>query len=153
MKYIYTTILFVTVAILYGVYTHEAISLTLEEPTEVQNIVIIHEKPSIKDYARSKVGEEQWNSFNNIIQHESGWCHTRWNGQRGCPETPRDTKLSSGSSAYGLCQTMMSLYEEDLPEDFRTNPYNQIDWCIAYASERYGSPNNAWQFWQRNRWW
>ena len=99
-------------------------------------------EPTIEDYAKNQVeyrfGEGQWESFYQIIKHESQWKHTAQN---------------PNSTAYGLCQTMMSLYEQDLDEDFRTNPIKQINWCIDYTENRYGNPENAWNFWQINRYW
>lgn len=96
----------------------------------------------VKEYARQQVldrfGEGQWSSFYFIIQKESNWTHTAKNPI---------------SSSFGLCQTMMSLYEDDTKDDFRTNPYTQIDWCLDYAAERYGDPKNAKVFWEENRYW
>lgn len=134
------------IVIIYGINPTNLNSLT-------SNVKTIHEKPDIKTYARNQVGEDQWESFNNIIQHESGWCHTKWNGQNNCPEIPRNEKLPGRTSAYGLCQTMLNLYETDTVSDFRINPYAQVDWCIAYAYSRYESPNKAWLLWKKNRWW
>lgn len=100
------------------------------------------EYTDIQEYARQQVldrfGEGQWSSFYFIIQRESNWNHTAQNPT---------------SSAYGLAQTMMSLYEDELTEDFRTNPYEQIDWAIDYAESRYGDAKNAKVFWQENHWW
>lgn len=97
---------------------------------------------TIEDYAKNQVeyrfGEGQWESFYQIIKHESQWKHTAQNPT---------------STAYGLCQTMMSLYEDNLDEDFRTNPVKQINWCIDYTQDRYDTPKSAWSFWKENRYW
>jgi hypothetical protein len=29
---------------------------------------------------------------------------------------------------------------------------NQVAWGISYVENRYGTPSNAWAFWQRNNW-
>jgi vacuolar-type H+-ATPase subunit I/STV1 len=55
------------------------------------------------------------------------------------------------SSAYGLCQTMMSIHKPG--GDFRTNPVTQMKWCQDYAVRRYGNWNNAKAFWVANRHW
>jgi len=89
---------------------------------------------SIKEYAKSLVGTE-WESFNTIIIKESNWNYQAQN---------------PSSSAYGLCQTMMSIYEDDLPVTFRENPYQQIDWCVDYISKRYGTPSEALVFHSAN---
>jgi len=93
------------------------------------------EEEQIKQYANdtinNKWGITEWSSFDEIIKGESGWNFLAAN---------------STSSARGLCQTMMSLYEDDVDDDFLTNPYKQIDWCVQYIDGRYGTPKVAWQF-------
>lgn len=92
------------------------------------------ELPSVKDYAKERVLEvfgDEWESFNRLIIKESNW--------RSDVKNPK-------SSAYGLCQTMMSLHWRDLVSDFKTNPYAQIDWCIKYTKERYKTPSKALKF-------
>ncbi|RSS44410.1 lytic transglycosylase domain-containing protein, partial [Streptomyces sp. WAC07061] len=36
--------------------------------------------------------------------------------------------------------------------DWKTNPATQIKWGLDYMNERYGSPVEAWNFWQANHW-
>ena len=95
-------------------------------------------KPTIKEYAEQRVnevfGEGQWSAFDKVIFAESNWVHTAKNPK---------------SSAYGLCQTMMSLHK--VPLGFREDPYLQVDWCVQYM-KRYGDPQKAWIFWQKNKW-
>lgn len=111
--------------------------IDLEAP-KVPNIA----SQSIQGYAEGQVlltfGENQWKSFDNIIKRESSWKHTAKNPK---------------SSAVGLCQTMYSLHKDGLVDDFLDNPEAQIDWCVKYAKERYGDPNSAWKFWQKNKYW
>jgi len=106
----------------------------LKEVIEVE-VEVAPVKENIREYAERRVLEEfgvgHWKAFDTIIVKESRWRHHAKN--------PR-------SSAYGLGQTMMSLYEKDLDADFRTNPYKQIDWTIAYVEARYKNPNKALQF-------
>jgi len=71
-----------------------------------------------------------------IIQKESGWRHSIKN---------------KSSSAYGLCQTMLSIHP--VPADFKTNPVTQLKWCNDYAIRRYGSWSAAAGFWRANRHW
>ncbi|MYQ43768.1 lytic transglycosylase domain-containing protein, partial [Streptomyces sp. SID4985] len=33
-----------------------------------------------------------------------------------------------------------------------TNPATQIKWGLSYMDGRYGSPCQAWSFWQANHW-
>lgn len=92
----------------------------------------------IKIYARCMVSEKwndsEWSAFDYIIERESGWDYKA--------DNPK-------SSAYGLPQAMMSLH--DLPDDYKTNPHSQIDWAINYIEDRYGSPQEAKYYWDKNK--
>ena len=57
------------------------------------------------------------------------------------------------SSAYGLCQTMLSDHQKTLPADFKENPVAQIRWCDRYAHERYGGYRKALDHWREHKWW
>lgn len=95
-------------------------------------------KLPIKEYARlevEKIWPGQWFYFNKVIYAESKWIHTAKN--------PR-------SSAYGLCQTMLSIHKPPLA--FMDDPYMQISWCVEYVKGRYQTPQRAWNFWQINKW-
>ena len=83
----------------------------------------------------NKWGEGQWEAFWIICQKESGWNVTAQNPK---------------SSAYGLCQTMLSLH--DVVGNFMTDGKAQLEWCVDYISERYGSPLEAWNFHLQNNW-
>ncbi len=56
--------------------------------------------------------------------------------------------INYSSGAQGLCQMLPSLYGEQ-PSD----PIGQLINCNDYAIERYGSWENAYQFWINNNWW
>ena len=91
-----------------------------------------------EDYAHYKVkktwGEDQWNSFNELVNHEAGFDGVK--------------KVNPTSGAYGIPQCLpVSKCVAEYP-DFKTNHISQIDWMIDYVSQRYGNPNDAWYFWQ-----
>jgi hypothetical protein len=79
----------------------------------------------------------QYNAFNNIVSHESGW-------------NPSATNASSG--AYGLVQALPASKMASAGSDWKTNPATQIKWGLDYMNSRYGSPVQAWNFWQANGW-
>ena len=80
----------------------------------------------------------QFGSLNNIIMAESSW---RWNAQN--PTSP----------AYGIPQALPGSKMAAAGSDWRTNPDTQLRWMIdMYIPQRYGTPNNAWAFHQRNGW-
>ncbi|MGW1914209.1 aggregation-promoting factor C-terminal-like domain-containing protein [Streptomyces sp. NPDC002076] len=79
----------------------------------------------------------QFNAFNKIVSHESGW-------------NPSATNSSSG--AYGLVQALPGSKMASAGSDWKTNPATQIKWGLDYMKSRYGSPVKAWKFWQANGW-
>jgi hypothetical protein len=82
-------------------------------------------------------GAGQFACFDNIISRES-----RWN--------VRATNPSSG--AYGLAQALPGSKMASIASDWRTNPATQIIWGVQYMDNRYGSPCEAWSFWQAHSW-
>ncbi|MPY35952.1 lytic transglycosylase domain-containing protein [Streptomyces adustus] len=79
----------------------------------------------------------QYNAFNQIVTHESGWNHTATN---------------SSSGAYGLVQALPGSKMASAGADWKTNPATQIKWGLDYMNSRYGSPVQAWDFWQTHHW-
>ncbi|MDH6137567.1 hypothetical protein P3T37_007000 [Kitasatospora sp. MAA4] len=83
--------------------------------------------------AASIVPAGQLASFDQIISHESGWNVTA-------------TNASSG--AYGLGQALPGNKMASAGSDWQTNAGTQIKWAYDYMNSRYGSPNQAWAYWQ-----
>ncbi|WP_129309405.1 transglycosylase SLT domain-containing protein [Streptomyces sp. L2] len=79
----------------------------------------------------------QYNAFNKIVSHESGWNVSATNGSSG---------------AYGLVQALPGSKMASAGSDWKTNPATQIKWGLDYMKSRYGSPVAAWSFWQANGW-
>ncbi|MPY33804.1 lytic transglycosylase domain-containing protein [Streptomyces adustus] len=79
----------------------------------------------------------QYAAFNKIVTHESGWNHTATN---------------SSSGAYGLVQALPGSKMASAGSDWKTNPATQIKWGLDYMNSRYGSPAQAWDFWQTHHW-
>ncbi|HEY8982831.1 MAG TPA: transglycosylase SLT domain-containing protein [Streptomyces sp.] len=91
----------------------------------------------IQSMARQMVASGQWQCFSNIVDHESSWNY-------------RAVNASSG--AYGLFQALPGSKMSSVGSDWQTNPATQIKWGLNYMNERYGSPCDAWSFWQANNW-
>ncbi|MEU6574448.1 lytic transglycosylase domain-containing protein [Streptomyces sp. NPDC046805] len=91
----------------------------------------------IQAMARQIVGGDQFQCFSNIVNHESSWNY-------------QATNASSG--AYGLFQALPGSKMSSVGADWRTNPATQIKWGLNYMDSRYGSPCEAWSFWQANSW-
>ncbi|MFE0348404.1 aggregation-promoting factor C-terminal-like domain-containing protein [Streptomyces griseoluteus] len=79
----------------------------------------------------------QYNAFSKIVEHESGWNVSAKN---------------SSSGAYGLVQALPASKMSSAGSDWKTNPATQIKWGLDYMNSRYGSPAQAWNFWQANGW-
>ena len=91
------------------------------------------------------IAEKDWEDIDYIIHKESRWRHDVKN--------PR-------TSAWGLCQTMMSVHSKKKSEyyisntrAFKSDPVEQLKWCDNYAKHRYGSWKRAVQAWKSKRWW
>jgi hypothetical protein len=90
-----------------------------------------------KDIARSVVPSGQFGCFDSIITHESGWdVHA--------------TNPSSG--AYGLPQSLPGSKMASAGADWHDNAATQVKWALDYMNNRYGSPCDAWSFWQGHHW-
>ncbi|MBL1081209.1 lytic transglycosylase domain-containing protein [Streptomyces actinomycinicus] len=91
----------------------------------------------IQAMARQMVASGQYQCFSNIVDHESSWNY-------------RAVNASSG--AYGLFQALPGSKMSSAGADWQTNPATQIKWGLSYMNGRYGSPCQAWSFWQANHW-
>lgn len=56
---------------------------------------------------------------------------------------------NSSSGAYGIPQSLPASKMASVGADYRDNPLTQIKWGLGYIKSSYGSPCNAWDFWQR----
>jgi hypothetical protein len=91
----------------------------------------------IQAMARQMVPSGQWTCFSNIVDHESSWNYQA---------------VNASSGAYGLFQALPGSKMSSVGADWQTNPATQIKWGLNYMDSRYGSPCEAWSFWQANHW-
>lgn len=91
----------------------------------------------IQAMARQMVPSAQFQCFSNIVDHESSWKYTA---------------VNPSSGAYGLFQALPGSKMSSVGDDWRTNPATQIKWGLNYMNSSYGSPCQAWTFWQANHW-
>ncbi|MFJ7148684.1 transglycosylase SLT domain-containing protein [Streptomyces sp. NPDC100445] len=91
----------------------------------------------IQAMARQMVAGGQFQCFSNIVDHESSWNYQA---------------VNASSGAYGLFQALPAGKYASAGADWRTNPATQIKWGLNYMNDRYGSPCQAWSFWQANHW-
>jgi hypothetical protein len=76
--------------------------------------------------------QTQFSCLNNIWTRESGWIYNA--------ENP--------SGAYGIPQALPGSKMASAGADWMTNPATQIKWGLGYIQARYGTPCDAWAFWQ-----
>lgn len=90
-----------------------------------------------KQLLASRGWGSQWASFNALEMSEAGWDITA-------------TNPSSG--AYGLPQALPPGKMASAGSDWKTNGDTQLNWMMGYIADRYGSPDAAWAFHQKNNW-
>ncbi|MEU2617719.1 lytic transglycosylase domain-containing protein [Streptomyces sp. NPDC007157] len=87
----------------------------------------------LKAMAAEIVGSSQFQCFSNIVDHESTWNYLA---------------VNPSSGAYGLVQALPGSKMATVAADWQTNPATQIKWGLNYMNTAYGSPCQAWAFWQ-----
>lgn len=87
---------------------------------------------------RAGVKEKDYEDVDYIVSHESSWNYKAVNSESG---------------AYGLCQALPGNKMASSGDDWMENPVTQMKWCDGYATDRYGSWQNASDFWRKNEWW
>jgi hypothetical protein len=78
--------------------------------------------------------KSQFGCLDNIWTRESGWRYNAYNA----------------SGAYGIPQALPGSKMASSGADWQTNPATQINWGLGYIKSVYGTPCNAWAFWQSN---
>ena len=78
----------------------------------------------------------QWGCLDDLWYRESGWVYNAENA----------------SGAYGIPQALPGSKMASAGADWQTNPTTQIKWGLGYIKGRYGTPCDAWGFWQANGW-
>ncbi len=111
------------------------------EPYEVKNVYNVElpmkVEPDLKvreivlSLVAIEFGEDQVDSFDQIVMHESGW-------------NPKAVNPNGG--ACGLFQALPCSKMGGMELEY------QIKFGLSYIKARYGTPNNAWKFWQANHW-
>ena len=56
------------------------------------------------------------------------------------------------SGAYGIPQSLPANKMASVASDWHDNAVTQITWGLGYIKERYGSPCQAWAWWQKYNW-
>ncbi|WP_174553634.1 hypothetical protein [Nocardia arizonensis] len=91
----------------------------------------------LRGLALTVVPLHQFPAFDAVITRESGW---------------NVFAVNPTSGAYGLGQALPAAKMFTHGWDWAFNPLTQIRWTYDYMVARYGGPDQAWAFWQRNHW-
>lgn len=92
---------------------------------------------SHKNWLKQAGIKSNFDKWNYIINHESGW-------------NPKAQNPSS--SAYGIGQALPPSKMASFGSDYMTNPITQLKWMKSYVNGRYGGINNAYAFWKNHHW-
>ena len=92
---------------------------------------------SHKNWLKQAGINSNFDKWNYIINHESGW-------------NPKAQNPSS--SAYGIGQALPPSKMASFGSDYMTNPITQLKWMKSYVNGRYGGINNAYAFWKNHHW-
>ena len=98
---------------------------------------IVVDPNSAQGIAQKMVAARGWSDsdFSCLVtmwDHESGWRVNATNPYTG---------------AYGIPQALPGSKMATVGADWQTNPATQITWGLNYIQGRYGTPCNAWAFW------
>ncbi len=102
--------------------------------------------------AAAGIAPSDYAYVNYIVSRESGWCPTKWQGQRNCPSYYVPLHDPSSGYGYGLCQSTPAIKMSTAGGDWQTNPVTQLRWCSNYAN-RYGGWAGAYAKWTTQNWW
>jgi uncharacterized protein YabE (DUF348 family) len=92
--------------------------------------------------ARNLIGQYGWgdSQFDCLVVLWNS--ESSWNVHASNPST----------GAYGIPQALPGDKMSTAGPDWQNNATTQITWGLGYINERYGSPCNAWSYWQANGW-
>lgn len=79
---------------------------------------------------------DQWGCLFDIWDRESGW----------------DVTAENPSGAYGIPQALPGDKMASAGPDWQTDATTQIKWGLGYIQSTYGTPCDAWSFWQAHGW-
>lgn len=108
-------------------------------------------KGPVRQYARKLLRDYgwagQWDSFNKLVMHESGYDPRIANPNSGAFGIAQADGHGKGSATQGTLSNMyggFGLTDKQAKEANSGVPYWQLVWMMNYIRDTYGSPNAAW---------
>ena len=101
--------------------------------------------------ASSSYSKSEYHSYAySLVTGSYGWSESDfislvklWNRESGW-----NANSHSGSGAHGIPQALPASKMASEGSDYYTNGKTQIRWGLKYIKGKYGSPNNAWSYFQ-----
>ena len=94
-----------------------------------------------KAYARSLVYARGWNYSQYLCLNELWFHESRW-----------EVHAQNASGAYGIPQALPGAKMAAAGSAWRNSAKVQVKWGISYIASQFGTPCNAWSFWQSHYW-
>jgi len=113
-----------------------------KSPALTQVAEVVEQPPTPREYAFQTAysfygwGKSEQKCLGILWGKESAWNY----------------EAKSSTHDYGIPQRHMRNNTQKQIADFMESPFSQIDWGLNYIKSRYGSPCEAWKFWQSRRW-
>lgn len=133
--------------------TKKAKKVVKKKATKKKKVVKKKAPKKTKYNYRYNVGEIQ--SYMNKLNAEYGWTtedYTAWLMIVKRESSFNPYAVNKKSRATGLCQALPGKKMAKYGKDWRTNYKTQLRWCRDYIKNRYGTPQQAWNFWQKHHW-
>jgi len=132
--------LFPTILLWYPLSKDQPITQPVIEKPLITETVSTPAEESIEQYTERRsnevFGEGQFEALNTLIHKESGY--------RADAQNPRST-------AYGIFQFLNGTWA-GTGINKTNDPKLQVEAGLIYIKNRFGSPKEAWEFWQINHW-
>jgi hypothetical protein len=112
-------------------------------------------RSQVRHPAKGTVAYSKWYAKTTIAA-KYGWGSdemsclvTMWNHES---EWKTNADDSDNGYTWGIPQARPGSKMASAGSDWRTNPETQIRWGLSYIKSTYGSPCQAWSFWQDHSW-
>ena len=116
---------------------------------------VVKSKKAKKSSYRVRYNVAEIQSYIHQLNNEYGWSEEDYYAwimivKRESSFNPYAKNKKSG--ATGLCQSLPARKMASHGKDYLTNYKTQARWCRDYIKNRYGTPQQAWKFWQSHHW-
>ena len=127
-----------------------AVAETVPTPTPKPDPIPTYPTDHVEIMRQAGISPLDYGAVDYIIQHESGWCPTKSEGEYGACQPYHG---HSDYNGYGLCQSTPPGKMALAGADWETNPVTQLKWCTSHALADYGSWGAAYEHWISHRNW